>query len=84
MKQGKFVAIYGINGIGKTTQVDLLVKYLKSIGKKASRLKYQFMTLSQKVHLFTNICASLIFATKMNCQRTNCRKNMLKIESAMR
>jgi thymidylate kinase len=40
MPKGKFIAIYGINGIGKTTQVDLLVEYLKGKGKKASRLKY--------------------------------------------
>ncbi|MFC1645271.1 dTMP kinase [Patescibacteria group bacterium] len=40
MKKGKFIAIYGINGIGKTTQVEVLVKYLQSKGKKASRLKY--------------------------------------------
>lgn len=39
-KQGKFIAIYGINGIGKTTQVELLVEYLKGQGKNASRLKY--------------------------------------------
>ncbi|HSA08454.1 MAG TPA: hypothetical protein P5099_03740 [Candidatus Moranbacteria bacterium] len=39
-KKGKFIAIYGINGIGKTTQVEMLVEYLKKKGKKASRLKY--------------------------------------------
>jgi dTMP kinase len=37
---GKFVAIYGINGIGKTTQVEMLVEYLKKKGKNAVRLKY--------------------------------------------
>ncbi|HPN54420.1 MAG TPA: hypothetical protein PLB52_00645 [Candidatus Moranbacteria bacterium] len=40
MAKGKFIAIYGINGIGKTTQVELLVEYLKKKGKNASRLKY--------------------------------------------
>lgn len=40
MEKGKFIAIYGINGIGKTTQVDLLVEFLKAHGKNASRLKY--------------------------------------------
>ena len=39
-EKGKFVAIYGINGIGKTTQVELLVNFLNEKGKKASRLKY--------------------------------------------
>jgi len=40
MERGNMIAIYGINGIGKTTQVELLVEYLKSKGKNASRLKY--------------------------------------------
>lgn len=44
-KQGKFIAIYGINGIGKTTQVELLVKYLQSQGIFASRLKYPIYDL---------------------------------------
>lgn len=43
--QGKFIAVYGINGIGKTTQVEMLVEYLKSKGKKASRLKYPIYDL---------------------------------------
>lgn len=45
MKKGKLIAIYGINGIGKTTQVELLVEYLKNKGKKASRLKYPIYDL---------------------------------------
>lgn len=44
-RKGKFVAIYGINGIGKTTQVELLVAYLKKKGKNASRLKYPIYDL---------------------------------------
>ncbi|MEI6650824.1 MAG: hypothetical protein WCL23_05340 [Candidatus Moraniibacteriota bacterium] len=40
METGKLIAVYGINGIGKTTQVELLVEYLKKHGKNASRLKY--------------------------------------------
>jgi dTMP kinase len=44
-RQGKFIAIYGINGIGKTTQVEILVKYLQSKGLKASRLKYPVYSL---------------------------------------
>jgi dTMP kinase len=43
--KGKFIAIYGINGIGKTTQVEILVKYLQSKGIKASRLKYPVYNL---------------------------------------
>ncbi|MBI2439230.1 MAG: hypothetical protein HYV45_01355 [Candidatus Moranbacteria bacterium] len=37
---GKMIAFYGINGIGKTTQTELLVEYLRSRGISASRLKY--------------------------------------------
>lgn len=43
--KGKTITIYGINGIGKTTQVELLVKYLQFKGKKASRLKYPIYDL---------------------------------------
>ncbi len=39
-KIGKFIAVYGINGIGKTTQVEILVKYLQDKGLNVSRLKY--------------------------------------------
>lgn len=39
------ITIYGVNGIGKTTQTELLVKYLQSKGKKASRLKYPVYNL---------------------------------------
>jgi len=39
------IAIYGINGIGKTTQVELLVEYLKAKGRNASRLKYPIYDL---------------------------------------
>lgn len=39
-RQGKFIAIYGTNGIGKTTQTERLVAFLQSQGKDASRLKY--------------------------------------------
>lgn len=37
---GKMITLYGINGIGKTTQVELLVQFFISQGKRASRLKY--------------------------------------------
>ena len=45
MEKGKFIAIYGINGIGKTTQVELLVEHLKEEGKNVSRLKYPIYDL---------------------------------------
>lgn len=40
MDRGKFIAVYGINGIGKTTQVESLVAFLHSRGMRAERLKY--------------------------------------------
>ena len=40
MQRGKLIALYGINGIGKTTQAELLVRFLRSQGKIASVLKY--------------------------------------------
>jgi len=44
--KGKFIAIYGTNGIGKTTQVEMLVEYLKFKGKDVSRLKYPIYDLA--------------------------------------
>ena len=44
--RGKFIAIYGTNGIGKTTQVEKLVEFFKSRGKKAARLKYPIYDLA--------------------------------------
>jgi thymidylate kinase len=38
--KGKMIAVYGVNGIGKSTQVELLVKYLQAQGKKVHQLKY--------------------------------------------
>ena len=35
-----FIAIYGINNIGKTTQVEKLVAYLNDHGYRAERIKY--------------------------------------------
>lgn len=40
MQKGKFVTLYGINNIGKTTQAKLLVKRLKKEGFKAVYIKY--------------------------------------------
>lgn len=39
------IAIYGTNGIGKTTQTERLVAYLQANGKNASRLKYPIYDL---------------------------------------
>jgi thymidylate kinase len=40
MKKGKFIVIYGINNLGKTTQAKLLVKNLKKNGYKTEYVKY--------------------------------------------
>src|SRR5436190_17167412 len=40
MEYGKFIAIYGVNNIGKSTQAKRLVRKLVAEGKKAVYLKY--------------------------------------------
>lgn len=40
MQKGKFITLYGINNVGKTTQAKLLVKRLKKEGYKAVYIKY--------------------------------------------
>jgi thymidylate kinase len=41
MLQGRMIALYGVNGIGKTTQAELLVEFLRvHTGNKVSRVKY--------------------------------------------
>lgn len=39
-KLGKFVVLYGINNLGKSTQAKLLVEYLKKKNIKAKYIKY--------------------------------------------
>ena len=43
--RGKFIVIYGINNLGKTTQAQLLVNKLKKEGYKAHYLKYALYNL---------------------------------------
>lgn len=38
--KGKFIVLYGINNLGKTTQIDLLIPKLQALGITASYLKY--------------------------------------------
>ncbi|MBP7811866.1 MAG: hypothetical protein KA054_03430 [Candidatus Moranbacteria bacterium] len=40
MSQGRMIAIYGVNGIGKTTQSERLAEWIRSQGKPVSRVKY--------------------------------------------
>ena len=43
---GKFIVIYGVNNLGKTTQAKLLVEKLNAAGRKAKYLKYPLYDLA--------------------------------------
>jgi len=43
--QGKFIAVYGINNIGKSTQTSLLVQKLINIGVRVEYIKYPIYNL---------------------------------------
>lgn len=43
--KGKFIVLYGINNLGKTTQAKLLVERLQKEGKTAEYLKYPIYSL---------------------------------------
>ena len=43
--KGKFIVIYGINNLGKTTQAQMLVTRMKSHGYKAEYIKYPIYDL---------------------------------------
>ncbi|MFA6255950.1 MAG: hypothetical protein WC606_02085 [Candidatus Absconditabacterales bacterium] len=43
--KGKFIVFYGINNLGKSTQVDLLIQKLKERGITAEYLKYAVYSL---------------------------------------
>lgn len=45
MTKGKFIVFYGVNNLGKTTQVKLLVMTLKKRGIKAEYIKYPVYAL---------------------------------------
>ena len=45
-KKGKFIVFYGINNLGKSTQVDLLLKKLKEKNIKIEVLKYPIYDLA--------------------------------------
>jgi len=45
-KWGKFIVLYGINNLGKTTQAKLLVKNLRMNGFKAEYVKYPIYNLA--------------------------------------
>lgn len=56
--KGKFIVIYGINNIGKTTQAKLLVKKLKEIDKPAVYVKYPVYSMKPTGHLLNKILRS--------------------------
>lgn len=45
MKSGKFIVIYGVNNLGKTTQAKFLVEKLNTEGRKVKYLKYPIYDL---------------------------------------
>lgn len=45
MEQGKFIVFYGINNLGKSTQADILIPKLKSLGINAEYTKYPHYNL---------------------------------------
>jgi len=46
MKKGKFIVIYGVNGTGKSTQVEKIIQYLEEEKIKVNSLKYPIYDLS--------------------------------------
>jgi thymidylate kinase len=52
--QGKFIVLYGINNLGKTTQAQLLVEELKKEGKKAEYLKYPIYDIEPSGKILNN------------------------------
>lgn len=56
MSQGKLIVIYGINNIGKTTQVDTLVERMQAEGYPVKRLKYPVYDLEPTGPLINAIC----------------------------
>jgi dTMP kinase len=53
--KGKFIVLYGINNIGKTTQAKKVIEFLKSKGLKAEYLKYPVYDLEPTGPLINDI-----------------------------
>ncbi len=53
-KKGKFIVLYGINNLGKTTQAKILVEDLKKSGHKAEYLKYPIYDLEPSGPILNN------------------------------
>ncbi len=68
--KGKLIVVEGIDGSGKSTQVDLLYKWLRSLGKSvyfsewnSSKLVKSTTKAGKKKHILTPTTFSLIHAT---------------------
>lgn len=56
--KGKFITIYGINNIGKSTQAKMLVERLNASGHRAIHIKYPIYDLEPTGPLLNNILRS--------------------------
>ena len=68
--KGKLIIVEGIDGSGKSTQIDLLYKWLRTLGKSvyfsewnSSKLVKSTTRLGKKKHILTPTTFSLIHAT---------------------
>lgn len=52
--KGKFIVLYGINNLGKTTQAEKLVEKLKNEGKEAEYLKYPIYKIKASGEILNN------------------------------
>ncbi|MDO8668587.1 MAG: hypothetical protein Q7K35_05920 [bacterium] len=52
--QGKFIVLYGVNNLGKTTQAKMLVQKLKDSGLQAEYLKYPVYDLVPSGQILNN------------------------------
>lgn len=46
IEKGLFIVLYGVNGVGKTTQLEKLAKWLSSLGYVPQRIKFPLFDLS--------------------------------------